>query len=429
MKISFTALDRHPLLLGLPGAYYDLEKDRVFQGDRSKFLTKSTGVMYDPRAQDPLWNTFIDSVFSGDEEMIRFVQRLLGYTLTGLTQPNILPVFSGSGSNGKGTLIHVVARVMGDYSTCLRSDLLLTRPEGHPTEFSTLFGARFAHAQETDQNRALNESLIKTLTGGDPLTTRRTFEKPLDARSDPQTLLGHNHLPNIQGTDHGIWRRVLVIPFERQFHDTGENTTLKARLSQPSVLATALNWMLEGTREFLRVGLLPPSRVTAETSKYREQEDVLGEFLAETVTQDPEGFVSTSDLLAEWSYWSKRRGLKPIDNRTLAGAILAKFGLKGKSDGRRRGYRGIRIMEYSEKVDAEVEPNSRCNHSSDDFITSRGGLMRRLTDSIDSSDTKIDRCAKLAVSGFTLQKQGRNALLDSIDNNFGHTHTLGREAL
>lgn len=295
---------------------------------------------YDPSARCPAWELFLDRVFprdpqrpelGGNPAVVGFLQRLLGYCLTGEVLTNLLPIFWGGGSNGKSTLLDVVQDVVGAaYAMQAPPGFLMSKhTEGHPTELADLWGKRLVVATETAQNRRLDEALVKQLTGGDKIRARKMRQDHWEFSPTHKLILCTNHRPTVKGNDHGIWRRLLLVPFRVQFWDPAKGESghelyrvdlgMKARLraEAPGILA----WMVRGCLDWQAKGLEQPAEVQDVTREYREEEDVLGQFLADRCVRDPAAQVYLKDLHQDYVQWCDANGERPMIHRLLSGEL------------------------------------------------------------------------------------------------------------
>ena len=264
---------------------------------------------------------------------------------------HILPVLWGGGSNGKSLITEVMLDVFGEYGDKASPELLLEKHgTAHPTEKADLHGKRLVLATETDAGRRLSESVVKELTGGDTIHARRMREDFWSFRPSHTVMLVTNHKPRVVGTDHGIWRRLALVPFNVRFWDADKGETgpeelkadkaLKAKLKPE--LGGILRRLVAGCLEWQRGGLRLPKAVTDATSIYRAAEDVLADFIEDNCRLSPEGECKASDLRSRYEEWAKRCGEKPISNRRL-GEYLADRGVeKRRSNG--LFYTGILLL-------------------------------------------------------------------------------------
>jgi len=281
ISIDWNKLDADPWLLNAINGTIDLRTGLVREHRREDFLTKLAPITFNSKATCPLWLRFLDKIFNGDALLIGYLQRLAGYSLTGVTTEHILPFPYGIGANGKSTFIETMLALMGlDYAMKAPPDLLMAkRGEAHPTERADLFGKRFVACIETEEGRRLAEALVKELTGGDRIRARRMREDFWEFAPTHHVWLVSNHKPNIVGTDNGIWRRIKFIPFNVVLPDADQDKNLLNKLK--AELPGILNWALQGCLDWQKNGLQEPQTVQAATKSYSEEMDDIGQFLDE----------------------------------------------------------------------------------------------------------------------------------------------------
>jgi putative DNA primase/helicase len=274
-------LDRDPWLLNLENGTLDLRAGALRGHRKEDFITKRAPVAFDPGAPCPRWRAFLERIFAGNADLILYLQRLVGYCLTGVTREHILPVLHGSGSNGKSTFCETLLALLGgDYAMKAAPDLLMVkRGESHPTERADLFGMRFVACIETEEGRRLAEVLVKELTGGDRVRARRMREDFWEFAPTHHVWLATNHKPVIRGTDEGIWRRIKLIPFDVRIPDAEQDKELGDKLA--AELPGILNWARAGCLDWQRGGLREPEVVRVATKGYEAEMDEVGDFLDE----------------------------------------------------------------------------------------------------------------------------------------------------
>jgi P4 family phage/plasmid primase-like protien len=339
-------MDTDPWLFNVLNGTLDLRSGTLREHDRSDHLTKLCPVEYHPDAPCPTWERFLGAIFPDDEdepdaELITFMQRLLGRCLTGDVSEQNLPIFWGSGANGKSTLVNAVLDTLGgDYSMKANADLLMTsRGERHPTELASLFGMRLVVASETHQGRHLNEALVKDLTGGEPIRARRMREDFWEFKPTHKVVLLTNHRPRVAGTDEGIWRRLRLVPFTTTFWDPadpGKNPDqLPAHLRQDKQLGDKLKaerqgilaWLVRGCMDWQRDGLTLPAKVRAATTDYRQGEDLIAQWLEECCVTGSHDFrCKAAELFANYRAWCERAGEEEILNQKSFGDSLSERG-------------------------------------------------------------------------------------------------------
>lgn len=320
-----------PGLLNCSNGTIDLHTGELRSHSRQDLILQLCPTEYPAAATCPLWLQTINTIFGGNSQLVSFVQRLLGYSLLGTVSEHILPILCGGGSNGKSLLVETVLEVLGpDYACKAAPGLLVSRRgEGHPTERADLFGKRLVVASETDQGSKLAEALVKELTGGDRIKARRMREDYWEFVPSHTVFLVTNHKPNISGTDHGIWRRVSLIPFFQTFWSRSRGETGPAELEAIPDLRERLRdehpgilrWLVEGCLSWQEHGLNQPHEVTAATASYRAGQDVLAGFFDEKCTFEPCATVKASDVFKAYQAWCAIAGERPLTMRKLGEAI------------------------------------------------------------------------------------------------------------
>ncbi len=327
-------LDKNQWLLNCPNGTINLRTGTLQDHDKADRITKVTTVEYDPTAECPLWEQFLELVMGGDADLIGFMQRAAGYSLTGSVGDQVMFVLYGTGRNGKSTFLETMMAILGDYATKAPPDLLMVkRGEVHPTEKTVLYGARFVPAVETEEGRRLNETAVKELTGGDTIQARRMHENFWKFRPTHHLWLATNHKPMITGTDLGIWRRIRLVPFAVTISDDEEDTSFPEKLKAewPGILA----WAVRGCLEWQEVGLQAPAAVQSATSEYRSSMDILGEFLQEDCIIQDGTKETAANLYLAFQGWAKHAGEKIISKVAFGerlgdrGEFVRKRGSKG----------------------------------------------------------------------------------------------------
>ncbi len=336
-----TDFNRDPMLLNVANGTLDLRTGSLRPPERKDLLTQSCPVEFDPESECPTWNLFLETIFDRRQQLIDYVHRLSGYCLTGLTTEQILPILYGVGANGKTTLLNALMNVLGrDYAMQASRDLLLVkRGESHPTELAALFGKRLVVATETDDGRRLAEGAVKQLTGSDKVLARRMREDFWEFDPTHKVLLATNHKPEVRGTDHAIWRRLRLIPFDIVIPDAEQDKMLPKKLEAElkGILAAAV----QGCLEWQRLGLGLPDEVKQATEAFRIEQDVLGAFISDVCRVSPEYRERASSLYAGFRSWCERTGEHDPGQR--------KFGLAMSERGFQRftnagtWYRGIEL--------------------------------------------------------------------------------------
>lgn len=301
--------------------------------NRLHYLTQVAPVAYDPRASCEQFQEFLDRILP-DSQVQGYVQRLMGYMLIADTAEQILPLFVGSGANGKSVLVDTIAAVMGDYAKGIRPDaLLMDNRSSIPADIAGLKGVRMAVAQEPDLGAHLAEGIVKAMTGDQTIAARKLYSDWIQIEVTWRVVLSTNHLPRIQGTDQGIWRRVKVVPFHAFIPPEERIPNLHRRLSSGEG-SGILNWMIEGLYDYYESGLREPGIVQAGTEEYRTDMDPLGLFLEERVEKKIERRLPAKVAYAAYREWMAEGGYGHPMSMTAFGLALGERGYeKTKSHG------------------------------------------------------------------------------------------------
>lgn len=298
----------------------------VLEHQRDQRMTKMMPVTYDPAAPRDRFEAFLQRV-QPDAEMRGFLQRWLGLSMTGLPMQRLV-FFHGGGANGKSVLVDLMARIMGNYAATARIESLTgsnRRGGGEATpDLIPLMGARMVRTSEPDEGQRLQEGLIKELTGGEPIQVRALHSDFVEVRPVFKLTMSGNHKPEIRGTDDGIWRRVMLVPFDVQIPESERDPELVAKLFEERCGVFA--WLVEGLCDFLEGGLRPPSSVTDATREYREESDPIGRFLVNccVITGAPEDVVTSKVLGDAFNYHLIEQGMTGWKPTTFARQISVK---------------------------------------------------------------------------------------------------------
>ena len=319
--ISADQLDADPWLLNCANGVLDLRSGELLVHRQDNLITKLIPYEYDSTAQCPQWLAFLNQIFEGNQHLIDYIQRAVGYALTGVIREQCLFFLHGSGANGKSTFLSVVQDIMGDYSRDTPSEsLMVKKNEGISNDIARLKGARMVTAIETEIGRRIAESLVKRLTGGDTITARFMRCEFFQFRGTFKIFLAANHKPSIRGTDDAIWRRIKLIPFNVQIPDKDQDVDLAEKLK--SEASGILAWMVAGCRLWQRTGLNEPAEVTEATAFYRDEVDYLGPFLSECCVADSKGIIPAGDLYRIYLQYCEFNKEKPLSQQKL-GQIMS----------------------------------------------------------------------------------------------------------
>jgi len=352
VPLDVDALDADPWLLNVRNGTLDLHSGELQPHRAENLLTRLADVDYQPNTSCPTFDAFVDRIFVGDRDLIGYVQRALGYSVIGTTSEQKLFVCTGSGSNGKSTLLELIRDILGTYARAIPASSLLHAKGHNPRyELASLPGVRFVTAVESDVDKRLAEGLVKSITGSDTISARQIYNAPFTFRPQLTLWLATNHLPHIEGTDHAIWRRLKVIPFDVTIPDDEQDQGLPMKLlaEAPGVLA----WLVEGCRAYNTDGLGEPEAVTAAVTSFRESQDTVGQWITDRIELGEGAWTSTKELVDSYNQWADANAMDGITGVAL-GKKLADHGPTPKKQYGKRGWTGIRVLPLTARGDASV---------------------------------------------------------------------------
>jgi putative DNA primase/helicase len=339
-------LDRDSWLLNLLNGTLDLKAGELKPHRRRDLISKLAPVKYDHEAECPEWWKFLERIFNQDFDLIHFLQKAVGYALTGSTREQCLFFLYGLGANGKSTFLDVIQTMLGDYATQTTSETFMLKRQGGQitNDVADLRGARFVSAVEIESGRRMAEVLIKQMTGGDRLKARFLYSEYFEFKPEFKIFLAANHKPVIRGTDNAIWRRIHLIPFTVQIPREEQDRELPEKLK--GELPGILNWAIEGCIEWQDHDLAPPQVVHNATQEYRTEMDVLADFLAEYCIVAPGASASAKDLYESYHQWAEDNGEKrPLSQKAFGGSLTERGFVRGRSTGAKHCWWGIGLRD------------------------------------------------------------------------------------
>jgi putative DNA primase/helicase len=332
-------LDQHHHLLTCTNGVVDLRDGSLRAHDRADYITTTTSIAYDPNACAPRWERFLHEVFADDEDLVGFIKRAVGYSLTGHTREHTFFVLHGGGRNGKGRFIRQVMALLGDAARTTSFSTFtagrFAEGERNTPALAALAGARLVVAGEPDEGVRLSESVIKSLTGEDEVHACAKYEAPFTFTPRFKIWLHTNHRPEIRGTDEGIWRRPRLIPFNVTFEGVRADLRLDEKLDaeRPGIL----RWAVEGAVEWFRDGLGTCEKVKVATEGYRAESDPITSFVEECLDPTAGAFITSAAMYASYQRWCERNGTEPWRGQTLSKRLIAR-GLKSDLRNHMRGF-------------------------------------------------------------------------------------------
>jgi len=287
----------------------------------------------------------LDEIFAGDAETIACVQRLLGLTLLGIPNEEVLIICYGHGANGKSVFSNVVHHIMGGYAVTAPSTLLTARradDTGPRSDLAALAGARYVSINELQAGDRLDEQVVKAIAGREPIAARFMYRDFFQFLPSFTPWLRTNHKPIITGEDDGIWRRLVMLKFSRRFTQAQQDPHLEDTLL--TECNGILRWMVEGAQKYLADGIKPSKSMQAELRTYRQDSDLLGEFLADKTRFDSSAQVPQQLLFSRYSHWRMESCVRPISKKQFTQRLMERGFLEKKS-GSNRYYVGLTLHE------------------------------------------------------------------------------------
>lgn len=346
MKAKPEDFDPDPFMLGVNNGCVNMLTGEVITPTQELMISRRLNVNYDPAATCPNWKAFLDDIMFGDAEMITFLKRAVGYTLSGdCSEQKLFLCYGRSGSNGKSVFLETLGALAGGYGTNTPIDLFLLNSRGDQVTGSNMVarlrGVRYVNGSEVPENARLNESRIKEITGQDLITARFLFKEFFTFKPDAKFWIRSNFRPEIRGADGGIWRRIITIPFTREVLDHEKDRYLQEKLSKE--LPGILNWALEGFRLWKEVGLLVPRQCNTATADYKEDMDPLKDWIDSRCVIEPDAECTVAALYESYREWAKGAGESVISKRQLVMTLKDRgFERKRKFDA--RYYKGIALL-------------------------------------------------------------------------------------
>lgn len=310
--------DETPWLLGVANGVVDLRSGTHRRGEPADRVTLSTGIGFDPAARCPRWLHFVEEVFEDDQELIGYVQRLVGYALTGDVSEQVFAMLHGTGANGKSVFLTVIGWLAGEYALNLPfATFELHDRSNLSPDLAMLPNRRLITASETQENSRLNEARLKSLTGGDMITANPKYRNPFQFRPMAHIFLAVNHRPVVHDDSVGFWRRVHLVPFTRTFRGAAVDPILERRLLEE--LPGIMNWAIQGATEWYKNRLRPPAVVLRQAARWRAESDPFGDFLTEQVVADELAALKASDFYAAYTAWADANHLPPRERLSANG--------------------------------------------------------------------------------------------------------------
>ena len=329
--VPHTIFDRNTDLFNCQNGTLNLTTGEFRPHDPADFLTMMSGITYDPDAACPRWEQFISEVMCNDADLALYLQKALGYALTGDTSLECLFILYGATSrNGKGTTMETFLKIMGDYGKTSNPEMLSTKfgntnASGPSEEIARLAGVRFVNISEPEKKITFNAALVKRMTGNDTLNARFLHENSFDFRPNFKIFINTNYKPSVSDMTLFYSNRLKLIPFKRHFEEHEQDKGLKAFFAAPESQSAIFNWCYEGYKLFRKQGLDDPTAVSDATREYQEESDRIGQFVDAWLEEGEAFEVRTSAAYKLYGEWCDKYGYRKENSTNFNNAIQRFF--------------------------------------------------------------------------------------------------------
>ncbi|MGE0976225.1 phage/plasmid primase, P4 family [Bacillus cereus] len=352
VSVKKKELDSHSFLFNCENGVIDLKTGELLPHDRDLLLTKISPIKYDRNAECPNWKAFLESIFKTpagepDQELINYLQKAIGYSLTGVTKEQVMFFLFGNGRNGKSTFINIIQDLLGDYGRQTNSDTFLKKrnDSGINNDVARLDGARFVSAVESEEGQQLSEALVKQITGGEKMSARFLRQEYFEFTPEFKVFFTTNHKPIVKGSDEGIWRRIMLIPFTVTIPKDKIDYDLPDKLAKE--MPGVLRWAVEGCMKWQAEGLRAPEAVKAATAEYREDMDILAPFIDENCTVNSSVRIEAKLLYENYTKWCYQNNELELKNRAFYRQLEVRGFKKEKGTGNKNFILGITLNKLA----------------------------------------------------------------------------------
>jgi len=318
IPISQSVLDNDKYLLGVKNGTIDLRTGTLILSTKKQMITKRANVEFDAEAKCPLWEKSINQMMAGDQDVVEYLQKAVGYSLTGDTSEQLLFFLYGYGENGKSVFIKVIQTLLADYAMQTPVATIMNKAKGNiPNDIARLNGARLVATSETEEGSRLNNSEIKHITGGDVVTARFLKQEFFEFVPQFKLWISGNHKP-ILGEEYGIWRRFVLIPFEVRFDKTTRDNQLEDKLLQE--LPGILNWAIKGCLKLQKLKLTKsmPKKIAEAIKEYKTENDRIESWSDEYCMKNPTSRETSTELYQSFKKWAVSNGEQSMSHRVFS---------------------------------------------------------------------------------------------------------------
>jgi len=341
LNIKTDDLDKDPWLLNVRNGTVDLRSGEFREQRQADLITRIADVDYDPSADCPAWKQFIREIMDYNTELIYYLQNAAGWAVTGDTSEQTMFILFGTGANGKSTFLNTIMNLLGDYAIATPTETFMKKHGDHiSNDIARLRGTRFVTTTEAEHGRRISEPLIKQITGNDKMTARFLYGEYFNFTPTFKIFMATNHKPVIKGTDHGIWRRIKLVPFTTRIEEEKQDKHLEKKLMLES--SGILNWLIEGAKRWCNEGLKTPNVIVNATNEYRAEMDVIGNFIKERCVQSAGLEIKARELFKCYQDWCDDHNEHAVSERFF-GLRLKEMGLEQKRHNDGRYWLGIQL--------------------------------------------------------------------------------------
>lgn len=347
IPIRVNELDKNPYLLGVGNGVVDLKTGELRTNTQLEFITKQAPVTFNPNATCPKWLRFLNQAMGEDKDMIDYLQRIAGYSLTGITTEQKLFFLYGFGANGKSVFVNTIQDLLGDYAMQTPVSTLMTKNKGSiNNDVARLRGSRFVATTETEEHSKFNESEVKQLTGGDTITARFLNQEFFEFRPEFKLWISGNHKP-VPGDGYGIWRRLILIPFEVVVEEKNRDKKLPDKLREE--LPGILNWAIDGCLKWQTTGIQTPQKILNAIKEYKSEMDTIQNWIEDCwiPNPNPRSEIKASVLYNSYKCWVEENGEYYKMSQRMLGQKLKERNFDKTRKGSGQYYNGIEVSNLS----------------------------------------------------------------------------------
>ena len=345
LNVKTDDLDTDHFLLNVRNGTVDLRTGELKGQKQEDLITRMADVDFDPKADCPAWKKFIMEIMNFNPDLIKFLQTAVGWAITGDTSEQTMFILFGTGANGKSTFLNTIMNLLGDYAIATPTETFMRKTSDQITnDIARLRGTRFVTTTEAEHGKRISEPLIKQITGNDRMTARFLYGEYFNFVPTFKIFMATNHKPVIKGTDHGIWRRIKLIPFITRIEEEKQDKHLEKKLMEER--SGILNWLLQGTMRWFNEGLKAPSVITRATDEYRAEMDIIGNFIKECCVQIAGVEIKAREFFKCYQDWCNENNEHAVSERMLGLRLKDMgFGQKRSNDG--RYWQGIHLKVHA----------------------------------------------------------------------------------